>query len=386
MQVGCPNGKNGKCNKGLHVCAYCHKPGHSVVNCRSKGSNRLGPRRTDSHPLASPLVAEPSPSATQCRGDERLNDLKRKLTTLRASHTALPIIAQDEPDGAGLSGSHQVASKGAGGRAIPCEATAPTQAAHTPFPASKFVAKEAANPCDTADPEATVPSCLQASRADQATMPITAREELDGARLVDLHRAASKGAAQLAAESVTTSHSLLATSNVAAKESAGPLESADPVTARPASHAFTFIAKERAFDNVIPGAIDVSLAEEAAKTSGVADPLAVKGALVQNQGASDAALQSTASVHPQDGGRSNFPVPKFSCGLGPSFSKGVKLGLQQGANTCKLSESTRPPALNEPEFPVPSATPLSHLPQTDDSQVGQLPPNNSFAGRCCRIP
>ena len=38
MQVGCPNGKNGKCNKGLHVCAYCHKPGHSIVNCRSKGS------------------------------------------------------------------------------------------------------------------------------------------------------------------------------------------------------------------------------------------------------------------------------------------------------------------------------------------------------------
>ena len=38
MQVGCSNGKNGKCNKGLRVCTYCHKPGHSVVNCRSKGS------------------------------------------------------------------------------------------------------------------------------------------------------------------------------------------------------------------------------------------------------------------------------------------------------------------------------------------------------------
>ena len=124
----------------------------------------------------------------------------------------------------------------------------------------------------------------------------------------------------------------------------------------------------------------MSLARETAKTRGVADPLAVKGALVQDQGAIYAALQSTASVRLQDGGRSNFPVPEFSCGLGPSFSKGVKLGLQQGADTCKVSESARSPARNEPEIPVPSATPLSHLPQTDDSLVGKLPPNNSFAG------
>ena len=140
------------------------------------------------------------------------------------------------------------------------------QTAHTPLPASKFVAKEAANPCDTADPEATVPSCLQATRADQATMPITARDKLDEARLVDLRRAASKSAVRPAilfdSGSVTTSHPLLATSNVVAKESAGPLEPADPVTAIPASHAFTFIAKERAFHNAISGAIDMCLLPE----------------------------------------------------------------------------------------------------------------------------
>ena len=37
MQEGCPNGKGGKCNKGLHVCANCRKPEHSVLTYRSKG-------------------------------------------------------------------------------------------------------------------------------------------------------------------------------------------------------------------------------------------------------------------------------------------------------------------------------------------------------------
>ena len=38
---GCSNqatGSPARCNRGFHVCAHCHKPGHSVTNCRSKPS------------------------------------------------------------------------------------------------------------------------------------------------------------------------------------------------------------------------------------------------------------------------------------------------------------------------------------------------------------
>ena len=38
---GCSNSTTGtpaKCSRGLHVCAHCHKPGHSVTTCRSKPS------------------------------------------------------------------------------------------------------------------------------------------------------------------------------------------------------------------------------------------------------------------------------------------------------------------------------------------------------------
>ena len=38
---GCGNSTTGtpaKCSRGLHVCAHCHKPGHSVTTCRSKPS------------------------------------------------------------------------------------------------------------------------------------------------------------------------------------------------------------------------------------------------------------------------------------------------------------------------------------------------------------
>ena len=37
MKAGCKNSTSGKpsrCAKGYHVCAHCHKPGHSVVVCR----------------------------------------------------------------------------------------------------------------------------------------------------------------------------------------------------------------------------------------------------------------------------------------------------------------------------------------------------------------
>ena len=38
MKTGCKNSTSGKpsrCTKGFHVCANCHKPGHSVLVCRS---------------------------------------------------------------------------------------------------------------------------------------------------------------------------------------------------------------------------------------------------------------------------------------------------------------------------------------------------------------
>lgn len=38
---GCSNSTSGspsKCMRGFHVCAHCHKPGHSVTTCRSKPS------------------------------------------------------------------------------------------------------------------------------------------------------------------------------------------------------------------------------------------------------------------------------------------------------------------------------------------------------------
>ena len=37
LKSGCKNSTSGKpsrCNKGFHVCANCHKPGHSVTVCR----------------------------------------------------------------------------------------------------------------------------------------------------------------------------------------------------------------------------------------------------------------------------------------------------------------------------------------------------------------
>ena len=41
LSAGCSNSTTGtpaKCMRGYHVCAHCHKPGHSVANCRSKPS------------------------------------------------------------------------------------------------------------------------------------------------------------------------------------------------------------------------------------------------------------------------------------------------------------------------------------------------------------
>ena len=41
MSSGCANSTSGtpaKCMRGFHVCAHCHKPGHSVTTCRSKTS------------------------------------------------------------------------------------------------------------------------------------------------------------------------------------------------------------------------------------------------------------------------------------------------------------------------------------------------------------
>ena len=42
LKDGCQlptSGKPQKCHRGLHICACCHKPGHSAVVCRSaKGS------------------------------------------------------------------------------------------------------------------------------------------------------------------------------------------------------------------------------------------------------------------------------------------------------------------------------------------------------------
>ena len=41
MAAGCTNSTQGtpaKCMRGFHVCAHCHKPGHSVTSCRSKTS------------------------------------------------------------------------------------------------------------------------------------------------------------------------------------------------------------------------------------------------------------------------------------------------------------------------------------------------------------
>ena len=41
LAAGCSNSASGtpaKCMRGFHVCAHCHKPGHSVTACRSKTS------------------------------------------------------------------------------------------------------------------------------------------------------------------------------------------------------------------------------------------------------------------------------------------------------------------------------------------------------------
>ena len=41
MASGCSNSTSitpAKCMRGFHVCAHCHKPGHSVTSCRSKPS------------------------------------------------------------------------------------------------------------------------------------------------------------------------------------------------------------------------------------------------------------------------------------------------------------------------------------------------------------
>lgn len=41
LAAGCSNSASGtpaKCMRGFHVCAHCHKPGHSVTACRSKPS------------------------------------------------------------------------------------------------------------------------------------------------------------------------------------------------------------------------------------------------------------------------------------------------------------------------------------------------------------
>ena len=41
LSQGCSNSTTGtpaKCMRGFHVCAHCHKPGHSVTSCRSKPS------------------------------------------------------------------------------------------------------------------------------------------------------------------------------------------------------------------------------------------------------------------------------------------------------------------------------------------------------------
>ena len=45
MKTGCKNSTSGKpsrCVKGFHVCAHCHKPGHSVVVCRGLSDNKGG--------------------------------------------------------------------------------------------------------------------------------------------------------------------------------------------------------------------------------------------------------------------------------------------------------------------------------------------------------
>eukprot|EP00435_Cladocopium_sp_Y103_P066264 s14_g28.t1 len=45
LAAGCSNSTSGtpaKCMRGVHVCAHCHKPGHSVTTCRSKPSRLSG--------------------------------------------------------------------------------------------------------------------------------------------------------------------------------------------------------------------------------------------------------------------------------------------------------------------------------------------------------
>ena len=50
LKDGCQlptNGKPARCQRGLHICANCHKPGHSVVVCRDvKGSWQTEPTET----------------------------------------------------------------------------------------------------------------------------------------------------------------------------------------------------------------------------------------------------------------------------------------------------------------------------------------------------
>ncbi|CAE7839749.1 NaCP60E [Symbiodinium sp. CCMP2592] len=90
LEDGCSNKtekdpKSGwmKCEKGLHVCAACHKPGHSVLTCKSAKKAEETPNRpASSEALARELLRITRFDAASCL---RLLDLVPKDKSLRTS-------------------------------------------------------------------------------------------------------------------------------------------------------------------------------------------------------------------------------------------------------------------------------------------------------------
>ena len=71
LSGGCSNAATGspaKCSRGYHVCAHCHKPGHSLATCRSKPSSQEAIVQDDKRRLTETTQgsSEPEPSTSAC--------------------------------------------------------------------------------------------------------------------------------------------------------------------------------------------------------------------------------------------------------------------------------------------------------------------------------
>ncbi|CAE7377990.1 NaCP60E [Symbiodinium sp. CCMP2592] len=154
-----------KCVRGLHICAKCHRPGHSAVSCKAKAQDEdctVGAAAAGEQ--TKPLVYR---ALEQVRGPAEgsiLNDktlLQEKLQALKARALA-SMKSQVEPRKSPCEGLAQISPKPSGQLEVPMAVSPDTP---------KFGSSPRPNRPQFTDPEALAkfllrqPSCLTASAA-----------------------------------------------------------------------------------------------------------------------------------------------------------------------------------------------------------------------------